>query len=336
MVNKAGKVLSFGELLIRLCPDAAGNWLNDNALICYTGGAELNVAKALALWGVDIKYFTALPDNALSAQIMANLGALGIDTSSVCYNGSRIGLYFLTPGQELKHDALIYDRAGSSFAGLQTGMIDWDYVLRDVSWFHFSAICPAISQNVADVCLEALQAASAKGIITSIDLNHRSKLWQYGKQPLQVIPRLAEFCDIVMGNLWSAALMLGISLSADIHTTGDYSGEAAISSANIIRQFPRCKLVANTFRFDNGDGIRYYSCLYRDKELLESKKYSTAQVIDKAGSGDCFMAGLIYGFKTGMALQETLEFATAAAFGKLMIEGDSTTQTVTAIKEMLR
>jgi 2-dehydro-3-deoxygluconokinase len=178
---KSGAVLSFGELLLRIAPDAGGNWLNDNTLPTYIGGAELNVATALALWNVPSRYFTALPNNGLSVQIVAYLNKKNIDTSPVYYHGDRIGLYFLTKGKDLKHDALIYDRANSAFAGLKPGMIDWDKALDGVSWFHFSAICPAISQQVADMCLEALEAASAKGITISVDLNYRSKLWQYGK-----------------------------------------------------------------------------------------------------------------------------------------------------------
>jgi 2-dehydro-3-deoxygluconokinase len=174
---KGGAVLSFGELLLRISPDADGNWLGNNALPFYIGGAELNVATALALWDVPSKYFTALPRNGLSEQIINYLNKKNIDTSPVHYHGNRLGLYFLTKGKDLKHDALIYDRANSAFADLQSGMIDWDKVLHGVTWFHFSAICPAINQQVADVCLEALKVASSKGITISVDLNYRSKLW---------------------------------------------------------------------------------------------------------------------------------------------------------------
>jgi len=161
--RKPGSILSFGELLIRLCPDAQGDWLSDGRLPFYIGGAELNVANALALWGLPVKYFTALPENGLSVQIINYLQERSIDTSPIYFGGDRIGLYFLTTGQDIKHNALVYDRAGSSFSTLQTGMIDWDNVLQDVSWFHFSAICPAIGQNIADVCTEALEAAEKKG-----------------------------------------------------------------------------------------------------------------------------------------------------------------------------
>jgi len=184
-INKAytGKILSFGELLLRICPDADGEWLNENKLPFYVGGAELNVATALSLWELPSKYLTALPDNGMAEQLIDFVQKKGIDTSSIVKTGNRVGLYYLTQGQDLKHNALVYDRANSSYSTLKPGVIDWDSVLDGVSWFHFSAICPAINQNVADVCKEALETASKKGITISVDMNYRAKLWQYGKSP---------------------------------------------------------------------------------------------------------------------------------------------------------
>jgi len=334
-----GSVLSFGELLIRLCPDGGGEWLDSNRLPFYIGGAELNVANALALWQIPAKYFTALPHNAISAQIIKYLQQRRIDTSGIRYEGERIGLYYLTTGQDLKHDALVYDRAGSAFAGLKTGVIDWDIVLRDVSWFHFSAICPAICQNVADVCKEALEAAEKKRITISVDLNYRSKLWQYGSSPLQVMPGLVNHCDLVMGNIWAAEMMLGMEVSPDIHKSGLKSGYLAESlgvSQNIMEKFPKCKAVANTFRFDATNDIKYYTTLYYENQLYNSGEYETGKVTDKVGSGDCFMAGLIYGFYNKLVPQQILEFATAAAFEKLFIKGDAITKTVEEIKSSIK
>src|SRR4051812_44901414 len=154
-------ILSFGELLIRLSPDTESAWLKDNFMPAFVGGAELNTATALANWKVPVDYFTALPDNYLSRQILNFLQKKGIDTTPVFFHGERIGLYYLAQGLDLKNAGVIYDRANSSFATLKTGMIDWDKCLNRVSWFHFSAICPAISAETAAVCKEALQAASA-------------------------------------------------------------------------------------------------------------------------------------------------------------------------------
>ncbi|OOQ60952.1 carbohydrate kinase [Mucilaginibacter pedocola] len=328
---KQGAVLSFGELLLRLSPDAGGQWLADSALPVFVGGAEFNVASALALWDVPSKYFTALPKNGLSEELAGYVNSRGIDTSKIFYGDGRMGLYFLTQGKDLKNDALIYDRANSAFAELKPGMVDWDSVLEGVSWFHFTAICPAISQQTADVCLEVLQAASAKSITISVDLNYRAKLWQYGKQPQEVMPGLVEYCDVVMGNIWAAEMMLGIEVYGDIHESGQksiYLKEALSSSERLIEKFPKCKAVANTFRFDGRGTINYYAALYADGGFYSSKEHTADSIVSKVGSGDCFMAGLINGFYHNDAPQQVLEFATAAAFTKLFVASDATTNTI--------
>lgn len=334
-----GKILSFGELLLRICPDAGGEWLNDNQLPFFIGGAELNVATALALWDLPSAYFTALPSNAMSKQIADYLQQKKVDASSVFTTGDRIGLYYLTRGKDIKNNALIYDRAGSAFATLKPGQVDWDKVLDGVSWFHFSAICPAISQDAADVCLEVLETASAKNITISIDLNYRSKLWKYGKEPIDIMPKLAGYADLMMGNIWAAEMMLGIPIAPDIHESGQksiYLKEALQTSESIMAQYPKCKAVANTFRFDAGKGIEYYTALYTGDKLYNSNQYDTDEVIDKVGSGDCFMAGLIYGFYNNLDPRQTLEFATAAAYTKLFIEGDATNKTVEEIIKAIK
>jgi 2-dehydro-3-deoxygluconokinase len=334
-----GKILSFGELLLRFCPDPDGEWTNNNRLPVYVVGAELNVSNSLALWGLPVKYFTLLPENDLTAHIIRYLQNRGIDISSIHYCGNRVGLYYLTENNDIKHNALIYDRDHSAFAGLKPGMIDWDKVLEGVTWFHFSAICPALNQNVADVCREVLEIASKKKITISVDMNYRSKLWQYGKSPVDVMPDLVKYCDLVMGNIWAAEMMLGIPVIPNIHESGQksiYLNEALKTSQRIMGQYPKCKAVANTFRFDATNDIKYYTTLYIENQLYNSGEYETVYVIDKVGSGDCFMAGLIYGFYNRHEFKELLEFATAAAFEKLFIKGDATTKTVAEIKNSMK
>lgn len=333
-----GKILSFGELLLRICPDTEGNWLKENSLPFYVGGAELNVATALALWDLPSAYLTALPENMLSAQIVQYLQNKRVDTSALIYQGNRIGTYYLPKGKDLKNAGVIYDRAYSSYAELQPKTIEWNDVFEDVSWFHFSAICPAISQNVADVCEEALKIASQKNIFISLDLNYRAKLWKYGKQPIEIMPNLAQYCDFIMGNIWAANKMLGTDVDENIHEIGtkeNYLNHAVKTSEAIIKAYPKCKHVANTFRF--GDpGIEYYTTLFTDGKLEVSKEYKAEKIVDKVGSGDCFMAGLIYGLYKKTPVKEALEFATAAAYGKLFIEGDATTMSVEEVERTIK
>ncbi len=321
-----GKVLTFGELLLRISPDEEGQWLSQNQLPFFIAGAELNVATALNLWGIPVRYQTALPDNELARQIVAFEEKQGIEMA-VDYRGQRLGLYFLTKGKDLKNDALIYDRAFSAFSELKPGMIDWEKAFEGVSWFHFSAICPAISQDIANVCEEALKIASAKNIIVSIDLNYRSRLWKYGKTPDEVLPELVQYCDVVMGNIWAAETMLAIPVRGgllEMREKSSYLEAARETSAEIIRRYPKCKAVANTFRFDSNRQANYYAAMATGGEFYASREYHALQIINKVGSGDCFMAGLIYGFYYTHEPAEILEFATAAAFKKLFIEADVT------------
>jgi 2-dehydro-3-deoxygluconokinase len=327
------KVLCFGELLLRMSPDTGMNWLADNSMPVFVGGAELNVATALAKWHVPVNYFTSVPDNYLSRQILESLHQKNIRTETVFFHGDRIGLYYLAQGLDLKNAGVIYDRANSSFAALKPGMVNWDKVLTGVSWFHFSAICPAISADAAKVCLEVLQVAASKNISISVDLNYRSKLWQYGKQPIDIMPELAAHCDLIMGNIWAAEQMLGIPVDKDLVREKEPLIAQSLKISQAIQQaYPKCKQVANTFRFDENGAIKYYATLLKNNVLFVSKEHQTSHVVDKIGSGDCFMAGLIYGNHHRLLPQEIIDFAAAAAFKKLFIKGDATTSTVEDIK----
>lgn len=329
------KVLCLGEILLRLSPAANGQWLEQNHMPVFMGGAELNAATALAVWQHPVKYFTAMPDNALSKDIAAYLSKKNIDTSAVHYSGNRIGLYFLQQGTDMKNAGTVFDRAGSSFATLETGVVNWDLVLQDVQWLHFSAIAPAVSEAGAALCLEALKAASSKGIKISVDLNYRALLWKYGKDPGEVMKTLLPYCHLVMGNIWAANTLLGIELDENLIESEQYAAHATKTAAAIMQQYPSCTTVANTFRFDEGTGISYFAALNDASTQTLSKTFRTASVIDKVGSGDCFMAGLIHSALSGYSNAETINYAAAAAFGKLQEKGDTTSNSVDSIKNII-
>lgn len=337
------KVLSFGEILLRICPDLSTDWVDKAVLPFYVGGAELNVASALALWGVPSSYLSAMPANELSTGILDNLKAKGVLVDQVILQGDRLGIYYLPKGKDVKHAGVIYDRGNSSFAQLKPEDINWDTVFDGVGWFHFSAICPAISQDVADLCLEALKAASHRGIFISLDLNYRSKLWKYGLEPIEVMPELASYCDLIMGNVWAAQRMLGISLYPELaealpaYPKDILVDQAKITSEALIGRYDKCQYVANTFRFDyEAQGVQYFTTLYKDGELEVSAEYVASEIVDKVGSGDCFMAGLIYGVYHELGLKETLEFATAAAFDKLFVASDATNSSVADVQKRIK
>lgn len=327
------KVLCFGELLLRLSPQLGGEWIKQATIPVFVGGAELNTATALACWGETVSYCTALPDNYLSKEIISEIERRGVDVASILFSGTRIGTYYLPQGTDLKGAGVIYDRAYSSFSELQSGQMDWNEILRDVSWFHFSAISPALNANVASVCLEAVKRASAKKITVSVDLNYRAKLWQWGAQPKDVMPGLVKYCDVIMGNVWAHEKMLCIPVSETLSDKEAYLEQSLVTSKAIIATYPKCRQVANTFRFDEGDGVRYYATLFADDQLAVAPEQRTSFIVDKVGSGDTFMGGLIWGNREGWNAQQTVDFAAAAAFNKLFIKGDATTATVAEINK---
>ena len=329
-----GKVFCFGEFLLRMSPDLNRQWLDNAAMPVYIGGAELNVATALSKWKVPVRYCSALPVNFLSHVIIEELESKNIDTTPIHFSGKRIGVYYLQQGADLKKVDVIYDRANSSFSELRAGMINWDEVLTDCSWFHFSAISPALSEATVELCQEALQAASAKGMTISIDLNYRSKLWQYGKQPEEMMHALLQHCHVVMGNIWDAESLLGISSA--IKTSTGKSTETLIAGAvesmkKLQEIYPSVKTIAYTFRLEE----MYFAAMQHDNKFYRSKEFIQTNIVDRVGSGDCFMAGLIYGIHNQMPPDEIINFSGAAAVGKMQEKGDATNQTIEDVTQKI-
>jgi 2-dehydro-3-deoxygluconokinase len=334
--GKMKKIFCFGELLIRLSPSVNGEWIRQSSIHSFLGGAELNVAHALARWNQAVSYCSALPENWLSSEILQELKKEKIDVSGISMMGNRIGTYYLPDGADLKNVAVIYDRAHSSFTELRTGMLDWNKLLDGIDWFHFSAITPAIDLELARLCEEGLKAASSRGITVSLDLNYRSKLWQFGKKPLEVMPALAEYCDLIMGNIWSAEKLLGVPLNNKLieHKKKEaYLDHAEATAKAMQEKFKRAKWIANTFRFDTHNEIEYYGTLHAEGNQFASSVFTVRDPLDRVGTGDCFMAGLIYGLCNFRDPGKTVEFASSAASGKFFEKGDFTKQYV---EEVLR
>ena len=330
------KVCCFGELLLRLSPDTNNNnWLYANTMPFYVGGAELNTATALSGWNIPVKYFTALPDNYLSKQIVQFISEKKIDTDTILFKGECLGIYYLPVGLELKNISVIYDRANSSFCGLKPGMIDWDELFRDCSWLHFSAISPALNANLAAVCLEAVQAATERGLTISVDLNYRSKLWKYGKEPFAVMPELVKYCHVIMGNIWAVESLLGIP-SVIESSKGKTNTELVDASFAMIAQMQTVYSLAQTIAFTFRLQDDYFAVLKSEKGIAVSRNFEIKDVIDKVGSGDCFMGGLVYGLYHDLAPKEIIDFSAAAAIGKLQEAGDSTRQTVEDVLQQIQ
>lgn len=322
-------ICAFGELLLRFSPSLNRKWIHDAMTPVYVGGAELNVVAALACWGLPTQYCTRLPNNTLAREIISELQENNIEVA-VEFGGERIGTYYLPQGSDLKNEGVIYDRAHSAFWELESGMINWQKIVKDCKHFHFSAINPALNQQVADACVEAVLVAKSKSIPVSIDLNYRAKLWQYGKQPPEVMHTLVQHADIVMGNIWAAEQLLHIpsTIENSYNKTKDELIAAALQSMELLKQkYKQVKTVAYTFRLDQ----LYFAVLWHQGQMVVSREFSISKVVDKVGSGDCFMAGLLYGINKQQTPQQIVDFAASAAVGKMQELGDHTKQTVLEI-----
>lgn len=328
------KVVCFGEMLLRLSPGLNQQWIRSETTPVFLGGAELNVASALARWGIAVKYCSALPDNFLTTEIIQEIHDRQIETA-IDMSGARVGIYYLPAGADIKHTGVIYDRDHSSFSSLVPGMINWDEVFEDASWFHFSAISPALNKNIVAICHEAVDAAVKKNMTISVDLNYREKLWQSGEQPCSIMPDLVRKCTVVMGNIWAAESLLGLHPSIKNswgRSVRELTGAAEESMEQLQTAYPNVRDVAYTFRLP----AAYFGVLRHDSETTISRQFLLKESIDKVGSGDCFMAGLIYGLMLQHPAQELLDFAAAAATGKLAEKGDSTKNNIANILKIVQ
>jgi len=320
------KIAVFGEYLLRISTQT-GNFINSSeGISIYTGGSEANVASSLAGMKVPVSYISCIPDNLLAKQALDSLKERGVNTSLCQFSGDRLGIYFLLSANGLSKGDVVYDRKYSSFSQLKPGTIDWDTLLEGHTWFHWTALTPALNEDLATVCEEALQAAKRKGLTISVDLNYRNKLWNYGKNPIEVMPRLVAYCDVIMGNIWAAHTMLGIEVDPSLNretSRETYEKHAAASASALFANYPQAKHIAYTFRFmDSPNHNLFYGTYHSQGENFVSEVYETNEVVDRIGSGDAFMSGLIYALVSGKQGQQIIDIATSAGFKKLFVKGD--------------
>jgi 2-dehydro-3-deoxygluconokinase len=331
------KVITFGEIMLRLSTPGYLRFSQANSLDVIYGGGEANVAASLANYGLDSAFVTRLPDNDLGRACEMELKKHSIDTSEIIKGGERLGIYFLETGAVARASKVVYDRAYSSFSTIEKGMIDWDSVLEDADCFHWTGITPAVSQGAADVCLEAIQAANRLGVLVTCDLNYRKNLWKYGKTAREVMPELVAGCDIVLGNEEDAEMVLGIQPQGVDVTGGHVEAEAyRYVSQEIMKQYPRVKKVITTLRGSVSANHNSWSgVLYDGENLYEAPTYQITHIVDRVGGGDSFMGGLIYGLLTYDDDQTALNFATAASCLKHTIFGDFNQVSVQEVEKLM-
>ena len=297
----------------------------DSFNVLYAG-SEANVAASLAHFGISAAHITRFPDNDLGHAATQTLQRYGVDTQFIVYGDQRMGLYFLENGSMHRASRIVYDRFNSAFAHIKKGMIDWEKVFKDVSWFHWTGITPAISQGAADVCLEAIQVARKNHVTISGDINYRRNLWQYGKTAREIMPELIESTDVIVAGITDMENCVGIS--------GDTYEKAC---ASFKQAYPNTKKICTTERNSiSSSHNRLKGVLWSGKQVYKSREYDLTHIVDRVGAGDAFMSGLIYGMITKKDDQSIIEFATAAGAFKHSVEGDVNIATAEEIELLVK
>lgn len=335
------KVVTFGEIMLRLATPGYERFSQASSFTASFGGGEANVAVSLANFGIDAEFVTRLPENDIADSCISELRKFGVQTNNIIRGGERVGIYFLETGAVARPSKVIYDRANSSISTIDPDSIDWENVLKGAEWFHWTGITPAISENAAIACLKAVQTASKMGIKVSCDLNFRKNLWKYGKSAAEVMPKLVEYCDVILGNEEDAEKIFGIKpLGFDAHAAGGNIDASAFKSVceQLMKKFARAKKIIITLRGSvNANHNTWSGVLYDGKNLYESKTYNITHIVDRVGGGDSFMGGLIFGllsFKGDDA--KALEFAVAASCLKHTVYGDFNLVKTSEVEALLK
>lgn len=333
------KVVTFGEIMLRLAPPGKKRFSQTNSFEVIYGGGESNVAVSLANYGVPVEFVTRLPQNDIGDCALMEMRKRGVQVDNILRGGERLGIYFLETGAVSRGSKVVYDRAHSGMASIEKGMIDWDHIFKDVDWFHWTGITPAISQGAADACLEAIQAANRLGVTVSTDLNYRKNLWKYGKQPGEVMPELVAGCDVILGNEEDAEKHFGLHPEGvDVTQGGSVDAKSYLSVLKqLMEMFPRAKKVITTLRGSISASHNTWSgVLYDGEKLYEAPTYQITHIVDRVGGGDSFMGGLIYGLlKYPDDDQNALNFAVAASCLKHTIYGDANLVTVDEVEKLM-
>lgn len=328
------KIVTFGEIMLRLAPIGYERFVQAKELGVVYGGGEANVAVSLANYGKNAYFVTKLPKHEIGQAAVNELRRYGVNTDYIVRGGDRVGIYFCEKGASQRPSKVIYDRAHSAISEAKREDFDWDEIMKDAQWFHFTGITPALGDNVADITMDAVLAAKKAGATVSVDINYRKKLWSTEKAG-EVMGELLKHCDVVIGNEEDAEKVFGIKASGTDVVTGklDDNGYKEVASKLISKFNLKCAAITLRESISASDN-NWSTMLYDGTNFYKSRKYKI-HIIDRVGGGDSFAAGLIYGMTSGLDMQSTLEFATAASCLKHTIEGDANLVSVDEVKTLM-
>jgi len=332
------RLVTFGEIMLRLSPPGYERFLQTPQFVATFGGGEANVAVTAAGFGWPASYVTVLPPaNPIADAVIYQLRGFGVDTSEIVRAKGRMGVYFVEAGANQRPSKVVYDRDQSSIALAGPGSIDWARVFDGARWFHITGITPALSASAAALAQESVEAAKARGLNVSCDLNYRKNLWKYGKSPVEVMRGLVTYTDVLIANEEDVQMALGIAADADVQSGHlDVSTYKALCE-KVLQAYPQLTGIAITLRESKSASHNGWSACFHDgKDFLRSRKYEITHIVDRVGGGDSFAGGLIYGLLALDSKHEALEFAVAASCLKHSIPGDFNRFTLDEVNNLLK
>jgi 2-dehydro-3-deoxygluconokinase len=328
--------LSFGEIMLRLMAPGHERLFQSPVLEATFGGGEANVAVALANYGLSAGFVSALPQNDIGEAAVRELRKFGVDTSAVLRSGQRVGIYFLETGANQRPSKVVYDRAGSSIATARPGDFDWDSIFDGAKWLHITGITPALSATAAELSFESVKAAKAHGLTVSCDFNYRGKLWNYGKNAVEVMSELVKYVDVGIANEEDCQKSLGVTVDVDVESGELDRAKYEALSSKMLENYPNLSVMAITLRESlSADRNGWSACLRDAAGFRNSRRYEITDIVDRVGGGDSFASALIYGLNAYEDRQEALEFAVAASCLKHSISGDFNRVSVAEVRNLL-
>lgn len=324
------KIVTFGEIMLRLCTPGHARFSQTQSFLATYGGSDANVAASLAVMGVSASIVTAFPNNDIGKAAIEAYGKVGCETKHIALTGNRIGVYYVENGAAMRPSKVVYDRADSSFAKADPSNYNWAEILKDATWFHFTGITPALSENTAKACLEGAKMAKSLGLTVSADVGYRSNLWQWGKKPNEVMPALVELCDIIVCSKSDAKDMFEI-------VPEELNASFSVFCKHLTTGFPNIKKIINTKRgqLSASHNTLVGQCFSNGK-LIKTAEMDIPDIVDRIGGGDAFLAGFIYGQMQNYSDQKSLDFAVAASALKHTIEGDINLATVAEVELVVK
>ena len=327
------KVVTFGEIMLRLAPNGYYRFFQDDQMQATFGGGEANVAVSLANFGMESRYVTKLPTHAIGQAAVNSLRYFGVDTDFIARGGERVGIYYLEKGASQRGSVCIYDRAHSSIQTASKDDFCWDKIFENADWFHFTGITPALGGDMVEICKEACIKAKEHNVKISCDLNYRGKLWTR-EQANKAMTELCKYVDVCISNEEDAKDVFGIEAeNTDIYG-GKLNKEGYKSVAKQLADKFNFEKVAITLRSSiSANDNDWAAMLYDGEDYYFSKEYHL-HIVDRVGGGDSFGAGLIYSLVTGKSSKDAIEFAVAASALKHSIEGDFNRMTVSEVEKL--